>query len=114
MSGHGSVLHWWMQRITAVLLLPAPFFFFAILVSSDLVEGFLLLTTGYRGVFSALFLPVAIYHGVVGVQVVLEDYVHSEAIRSLLITFFRLLGGATVAAVLIVIVRNSLISWGFM
>ena len=114
MSGHGGVLHWWMQRITAVLLLPAPFLFFAVLVSSDLVEGFLLFTTGYRAVFSALFLPVAIYHGVIGVESVLQDYVHSESVRSLLVTFFRLLGGATVAAVLLVIVRNILISWGFL
>ncbi|QLL66952.1 succinate dehydrogenase, hydrophobic membrane anchor protein [Anaplasma phagocytophilum str. Norway variant1] len=107
MSGK-SVLHWWMQRMTAVVMLPVPIFLVKALLVSDLATGLLDLTHGYKGVLTALFLMPAFYHGVLGVQVVMEDYVHSEVLRAFLITFIKLFAILTVGGFSTVVLLRTL------
>ena len=103
MSGR-SVLHWWMQRITAVLMLPLPVLLIMSLLESDLEKGLMSLTVGYKGVLCVMFLVPAFYHAVLGTQVILEDYVHSEVLRAFLITFIKLWSLITVGSVLLVFI----------
>jgi len=105
--GHGSakqgVGHWWMQRLTAVALVPLLLWLVASLIAhvgadhetvvawmrSPVVAVGLLLLVG------ALF-----HHGQLGVQVVIEDYVHHEGLKivSLVAVKFAALTLAVAAA----------------
>ncbi|ABD44059.1 succinate dehydrogenase, hydrophobic membrane anchor protein [Anaplasma phagocytophilum] len=107
MSGK-SILHWWMQRMTAVVMLPVPIFLVKALLVSDFATGLLDLTHGYKGALTALFLMPAFYHGVLGVQVVLEDYVRSDALRAFLITFIKLFAVLTVCVFSLVVLLRTL------
>lgn len=94
--------------MTAVVMLPVPIFLVKALLVSDLATGLLDLTHGYKGVLTALFLMPAFYHGVLGVQVVMEDYVHSEVLRAFLITFIKLFAILTVGGFSTVVLLRTL------
>lgn len=80
-SGTG---HWWMQRVTAVALVPLTFW---LLVYLNLV-----LDEPYQQTLSWLADPIhsvavwswllmACYHAALGLQVVIEDYVSAEGVK---------------------------------
>lgn len=83
-SAKDGTNHWWAQRVTAVALVPLTLWFCAAVISlsgadraavaewagSPVVAGLLILLIG------ATF-----YHAYLGLQVVIEDYVHSEALK---------------------------------
>ena len=90
-SAKAGTAHWWSQRLTAIALVPLIVWFVVSLigmagadyyqvhawVGSPMVAGLL------------IFLIVAtFYHAYLGLQVVIEDYVHNEAckIAGLLLT----------------------------
>ncbi|MDD9362402.1 MAG: succinate dehydrogenase, hydrophobic membrane anchor protein, partial [Anaplasma sp.] len=95
-------------RLTAVVMLPVPVFLVKALLVSDLAAGLLDLTYGYKGVLTALFLMPAFYHGVLGVQVVLEDYVRSDMLRAFLITFIKLFAVLTVCGFSLLVLLRTL------
>ncbi|MDB1135029.1 succinate dehydrogenase, hydrophobic membrane anchor protein [Candidatus Anaplasma sp. TIGMIC] len=103
-----SVLSWWLQRITALIMLPFPILFVMALFAPNLEEGLLELTRGYKGLFSVLFILPALYHGFLGIQVVLEDYVSSDVLRAFLITFLKIFTSITAGAVLVVVLMQML------
>jgi succinate dehydrogenase / fumarate reductase membrane anchor subunit len=76
--------HWWMQRVTAVALVPLVLWFVIFLlgiVDADYDAFKTALALPYNAVLSILFLAVLFYHAVLGLQVVIEDYVHSEWLK---------------------------------
>lgn len=99
--------HWWLQRLTAVALVPLLLWFTVSLVS--VVGEDYSVVVGWIGspVVAVLWvcLIVALFHHAqLGVQVVIEDYVHSEWLKFLSIIVLKLsalvLGLASVVAVL--------------
>ena len=76
--------HWWAQRLTALALIPLSVWFVASVVamagadytatvawvSNPLVAGLLI-----------LLIVATFYHAALGVQVVIEDYVHHEGLK---------------------------------
>ena len=80
-SGFG---HWWMQRVTAVLLIPCGLYVLFSLVSLDVLTaesavGWL--SNPVNAAITLLFALAGSYHGSLGIQVVLEDYVHNHAVN---------------------------------
>ena len=74
--------HWWTERITAVALIPLSVWFAASLIaySSSGYQAFI----GWIGspvtvVLMILLLITLFWHAALGLQVVIEDYVHSGA-----------------------------------
>ncbi|MGN7661289.1 MAG: succinate dehydrogenase, hydrophobic membrane anchor protein [Anaplasma sp.] len=108
--GGKSIYFWWVQRITGLVMLPLPFLLAYLFSSvSGSVEGFCAaFGCGLWAPLSAvIFLVTVFYHGVLGVQVVLEDYVHSEVLRAFFITFVRMCAVVTVVAVFVVLFLSS-------
>ncbi|MBT3905784.1 MAG: succinate dehydrogenase, hydrophobic membrane anchor protein [Rhodospirillaceae bacterium] len=82
-TGDGSH-HWWIQRLTAVALIPLGIWFiFAALsfVGTDYAQ--FKAWAGHHGnaLLLVLFIITAFHHAQLGMQVVIEDYIHGEAVK---------------------------------
>jgi succinate dehydrogenase / fumarate reductase membrane anchor subunit len=95
--GHGAagegVGHWWLQRVTAIALIPLSLWFvFAVLgkplQSYDAMRGWL--GQPWTAVPTILLAVSLAWHSKLGVQVVIEDYVHGKVAKTtmLLLSMF--------------------------
>src|SRR5665213_534209 len=76
--------HWWIQRVTAVALVPLILWLAASLfvhARSDYGAFILWLRTPWTTVMMVLLLIALFSHMALGLQVVVEDYVHTERIK---------------------------------
>jgi succinate dehydrogenase / fumarate reductase, membrane anchor subunit len=86
-AGEG-VGHWWLQRVTAVALIPLTLWF-AIAVlgkplhSYEAMRGWL--AQPWVAVLTILLLITLAWHSKLGVQVVIEDYVHGKGAKTTLL-----------------------------
>lgn len=72
--------HWWMQRLTAVALIPLTLwvvFSIAALAGEDYASVAVWFTEPLTSVLLSLFVFFAAYHASLGLQVVIEDYIHT-------------------------------------
>jgi succinate dehydrogenase / fumarate reductase, membrane anchor subunit len=106
-SAKSGVHHWWAQRLTAIALIPLVVWFAISLVMMsgadyDVVRAWI----GAPVVMVLLILTITIglHHGQLGLQVVIEDYVHSDGWKLALIVSVRFIavffGLAAVVAIL--------------
>ncbi|WP_421707737.1 succinate dehydrogenase, hydrophobic membrane anchor protein [Algihabitans sp.] len=76
--------HWWAQRLTALALVPLTLWFVAGVIGSVGADrGELLAWIGHpvtAGLF-LLLIGATFYHAALGVQVVIEDYLHNEWVK---------------------------------
>ena len=83
-SAKAGTSHWWMQRITAVALIPLTFWVIIFLdscLNAPYQETVAWLTSPLNTVFVASWILFVFYHAALGLQVVIEDYVSSEKWR---------------------------------
>lgn len=80
-----GVHHWWVQRLTAVALVPLAVWLLVSLVTLPSLE-FVTLVSWISGTWTAtlltLFVLTASWHSRLGIQVVLEDYVHDHGLKT--------------------------------
>ncbi|HED12498.1 MAG TPA: succinate dehydrogenase, hydrophobic membrane anchor protein [Gammaproteobacteria bacterium] len=84
-EGHG---HWWLQRVTSLALIPlALWFVYSVIVLTRAEYSYALAWLGrpLNASLMLLFVTTAIFHGELGVQVVLEDYVPNLSLRRVLV-----------------------------
>ena len=77
-SGKEAVFHWWMQRITAVVLVPIVIWFafaVAMLGGADYQTVVGWLQSPVVTILLILFIVATFYHIKLGMEVIIEDYV---------------------------------------
>lgn len=81
-SAKAGTGHWWMQRITAVALLPLTFWmliFLDLSLHAPYQEMAVWLAAPLNSVCVIAWIIAVFYHAALGIQVVLEDYVAPES-----------------------------------
>lgn len=79
-SAKEGVEHWWQERVTAVALVPLTLWFVASIIarsSSDYAVFIAWLKAPFDTLMMVLLLAALFFHIALGLQVVIEDYVHS-------------------------------------
>jgi len=91
--------HFWAQRLTAVALIPLVLFFLVLLISlngADFATVRTALANPFVALMFVLMLVAGLYHMRIGMQIIIEDYFHSEGSKIALImlnTFFAVVVG---------------------
>ncbi len=97
-SGKTGTGHFWWQRVTAIVLAVLVPWLLGTLVSfigADLGTVLVTLAKPFNAILLTLFSLALFWHAKLGVQVVIEDYVHNRAVEialQLLVTFLCALG----------------------
>ncbi len=97
-AGDG-VSHWWSQRFTAILLaLLTVWLVYALasLVGADHAAASQWLSSPFNAAMAILFVVTSLYHGKLGLQVVIEDYIHqrfAEVSLQVLVKLATIIGG---------------------
>ncbi len=94
--------HWWWQRLTALLLVPLSLWFVAsiwwLIIGGATYEAFQDWLSGpVAAILMLLFVGMMFYHLKLGLQVVVEDYVHRKVVKWTFLITINL--GCLVAAV---------------
>jgi succinate dehydrogenase membrane anchor subunit len=93
-SAKEGVEHWWKQRITAIALVPLVLWFVIAvigLVGADRTALVAWMHNPLSAVFMILLIVATFWHATLGLQVVIEDYIHGEAMRLTALIVMRLL-----------------------
>ena len=103
-SAKEGTQHWWSQRVTAIALVPLVLWLVVSILSLRHAEYAAVVQWMGQPLNSALLILLIItlfYHAMLGVQVVIEDYVHTEALKvgALLLAKFILMFLAAVAVI---------------
>jgi succinate dehydrogenase / fumarate reductase, membrane anchor subunit len=106
-SAKDGLHHWWAQRLTAVALIPlVAWFAISLIMMSGADYGVVRAWIGSPVVMVLLTLTIVIglHHGQLGLQVVIEDYVHNDGMKLALIVLMRFIavffGLAAIVAIL--------------
>ncbi len=109
-SSHSGTGHFWRERITAVALAPLSLWFgyVAIGLSGTTTSAPLqFFAQPVNASLMASFVIISLYHAALGVQVVIDDYIHSAGMKIFLFLTVRLFVLATGSACLIALLRIS-------
>lgn len=97
-SAKNGTRHWWMQRVTAIVLFPLGLWFMGyVLPHADAEYATLVafLKSPWESILMILLIITSLYHGQLGLQVIIEDYIHHEFFKN-----FSLLGFKALALIL--------------
>lgn len=99
--------HWWMQRLTAILLLPLSYWileFLRLSVNTNYFEIIEWLTLPLNKIALIAWFLIVCYHAAIGLQVVLEDYVSHHGKRFFAIwTVHSLFAGLGLSATILLL-----------
>lgn len=110
-SAKAGTKHFWHQRVSAVALIPLTLFFIVTLIKLSGANYQAALGTVGRPFFALVligFVLAGAYHMRLGMQVVIEDYIHGEVTKLVLLMFNTFFSAFVALASLYAIVRISL------
>ncbi|MCB1875111.1 MAG: succinate dehydrogenase, hydrophobic membrane anchor protein [Chromatiales bacterium] len=83
-SAHEGVGHWWVQRVTAVALVPLVLWMvwsLIGLIGADYAAVRDWMRHPINGGLLVVLLLILFHHAALGLQVVIEDYLHAEGVK---------------------------------
>lgn len=92
-AGHG-LAHWWAQRFSAIGLIILTVWLLWVLgsiIGASHVEASALLSHPFHAAMAILFVMSGIYHGQLGLQVIIEDYFSTHLVAFTLVVAVRIL-----------------------
>jgi succinate dehydrogenase / fumarate reductase, membrane anchor subunit len=107
-SAKEGVAHWWGQRVSAAALVLLGLWFAASLVAlagADRAAMLRWLREPLPAILTILTVIAVFYHGALGLQVVIEDYVHAEWVKISSLVAVRLLSLALAVAGIFAVMR---------
>ncbi|HWE71911.1 MAG TPA: succinate dehydrogenase, hydrophobic membrane anchor protein [Stellaceae bacterium] len=107
-SAKEGVAHWWAQRLTAIALVPLLIWFVIEIISltgAPRAEVVAWLHSPFAAIVTVLMLIAVFYHMALGVQIVIEDYIHSEWSKVTLLVINKFLAFALAAAGIFAVLR---------
>jgi succinate dehydrogenase / fumarate reductase membrane anchor subunit len=110
-SAKSGVTHFWHQRLTAVLLVPLTIWFVWVVArftGAELGEVRQFFANPFNASLMLIFVLAGLYHMTLGVQVIIEDYIHREATKLALLMLNQFAGLALAVVCTIAILRLAL------
>jgi succinate dehydrogenase / fumarate reductase membrane anchor subunit len=107
-SAKEGVQHWWVQRLTALALVPLSIWFAAgvvALAGAPQAEAAAWIARPLNATLMILTLGLTFHHAQLGLQVVIEDYVHAEGAKLALLILVKLLALALALAGALAVLR---------
>ncbi|MDO9170190.1 MAG: succinate dehydrogenase, hydrophobic membrane anchor protein [Methylobacter sp.] len=83
-SAKSGTMHWWMQRVTAVALIPLSFwliYFLGLSLTAPYQQTVGWLASPINSSCIVAWIIAVFYHAALGLQVVIEDYVAAEGTK---------------------------------
>jgi succinate dehydrogenase / fumarate reductase membrane anchor subunit len=110
-AAHAGVEHWWMQRVTAAaLVFLVPWFVLTVLsmLHADYAAARAIVAKPWNAVLLVAFVMAMCWHAVLGLQVVIEDYVHTRWKEMTLLVLVKLTAVTGTLATLMAVLRLAL------
>jgi succinate dehydrogenase / fumarate reductase, membrane anchor subunit len=107
-ASHSGTGHFWRQRITALALVPLGLWFsFAMLglIGTNEVVVLSFLAHPWNALLMAAFTTTMLYHMSLGLQVVVDDYVHSTGLKIFFLLLIRFVMIATTITCIFALIR---------
>jgi len=110
-AAHSGTGHFWRQRATAIGLVPLGLWFgFTVLglVGGNEVAAVRYFENPWNAVLMAAFAIILLYHMSLGLQVIIDDYVHAPGMKVFLLLLVRFVMIATMSTCLFELVSIAL------
>ena len=107
-AAHSGTGHFWRQRVTAVALVPLGLWFAYVvlgLAGTTEVAAVSFLAHPWNALLMAAFVVTLLYHLTLGLQVVIDDYVHTPGAKIVLLLLVRFAVIATGSICLFALIR---------
>ena len=110
-SAKSGLHHWWNQRMTAVAMVPLVIWMVSLCIlmtGASYQDALAIASHPANATVLILFVSVGFWHAILGLQVILEDYVAAEGLRLVLIVVIRMFAIALAALSILSILRVAL------
>jgi succinate dehydrogenase / fumarate reductase membrane anchor subunit len=110
-SAKEGVEHWWHQRLTSLALIPLTLWFVYAVVTLSGADYKTVAAWGgapLNAIFLVLLIGTTFHHTVAGCQVVIEDYVHNEVLKTLSLITLKFVAIVLAAAGIFAVLKLAL------
>jgi succinate dehydrogenase / fumarate reductase membrane anchor subunit len=110
-SAKEGVAHWWAQRMTALALIPLALWLVVTiltLMAGSYADAVAFFRQPFNAVLMALLVAATFHHGQLGLQVVIEDYIHAEGLKLALLLLVKALSVILAALGILAVLKLAL------